>query len=105
MKQFGLIISGFGGQGVLFAGHLLAYAGMIEGYHVTWVPSYGVEMRGGTAHCSVSVGEEEITSPVVEEPVAVIALNKPSLEKFKHTVIKNGIVLVNSSLGRRSVKM
>lgn len=98
MKKFGLLISGFGGQGVLYAGYLLAYASMLAGKKISWIPSYGVEMRGGTANCTVMISDEEINSPVVEKPDALIAFNTPSLEKFMHTVNDSGIVLMNGSL-------
>jgi len=93
-----VLIAGFGGQGVLTAGQLLAYAGMLENKHVAWIPSYGPEMRGGTANCGVTVSDKEISSPVVSEPTILMAMNRPSLEKFKETVWPGGLVLVNSSL-------
>ena len=82
MKQE-FIIAGFGGQGVLLLGQMLAYAGMMEGKQVSWMPSYGPEMRGGTANCTVVISDEEIGSPVVSQPSCVIALNLPSLDKFE----------------------
>lgn len=93
-----ILIAGFGGQGVLSAGQLIAYAGMLEGKHVAWIPSYGPEMRGGTANCGVTVSEKEISSPVVSEPTILIAMNGPSLEKFEKTVLPGGLILLNSSL-------
>ena len=78
--QTEILIAGFGGQGVLFAGQLLAYAGMDSGKMVTWIPSYGPEMRGGTANCTVIISDEEIGSPLVRHPSAVIAMNLPSLD-------------------------
>jgi hypothetical protein len=81
--QTEIIIAGFGGQGVLFAGQLLAYAAMDEGKEVTWIPSYGPEMRGGTANCTVVISDEEIGSPMVRNPQAVIAMNLPSLDKYE----------------------
>ena len=98
MKQLKVIISGFGGQGVLLAGQLLAYAGMISGKHVAWVPSYGAEMRGGTANCSVILSSKEISSPLVEEADALLALNGPSLEKFEPALKKGGLLLYNTSM-------
>ena len=95
---FDIIFSGFGGQGALFAGQLLAYAGMDEGHHVTWIPSYGPEMRGGTAHCVVIVSDEEIGSPLVRLPSTVIALNNPSLEKYEPLMAQYGHLIYNSSL-------
>ncbi len=93
-----IIISGFGGQGVLFAGQLLAYAGMNEGKHVTWIPSYGPEMRGGTAHCTVVISDEPIGSPLVRHPSAAIVMNNPSLDKYQPLVKPGGVLIVNSSL-------
>ncbi|MBI3157977.1 MAG: 2-oxoacid:acceptor oxidoreductase family protein [Chloroflexi bacterium] len=96
--QTEIIIAGFGGQGVLFAGQVLAYAAMDGGLHVTWIPSYGPEMRGGTANCTVIIGDEEIGAPLVKHPKAVIALNLPSLDKYEPLVAEGGALLVNSSL-------
>jgi 2-oxoglutarate ferredoxin oxidoreductase subunit gamma len=98
-----IIISGFGGQGALFAGQLLAYAGMASGKHVTWIPSYGPEMRGGTAHCTVVVADEPIGSPLVRHPTAVIALNLPSLDKYEGLVKPGGVLVYNSTLIQREV--
>jgi 2-oxoglutarate ferredoxin oxidoreductase subunit gamma len=100
--QTEIIISGFGGQGALFAGQLLAFAAMDTGKFVTWIPSYGPEMRGGTAHCTVTVSDEEIGSPVVRNPPAVIAMNIPSLEKYEPLVRPQGVLVVNSSLVDRA---
>jgi 2-oxoglutarate ferredoxin oxidoreductase subunit gamma len=96
--QTDIIVSGFGGQGALFAGQLLAYAAMDAGYHVTWIPSYGPEMRGGTAHCTIIISDEEIGSPLVRHPAAVIAMNMPSLDKYEPLVIPGGVLVVNTSL-------
>lgn len=93
-----IIISGFGGQGVLFAGQLLAYAGVADGLHVTWIPSYGPEMRGGTAHCQVVISTEEIGSPLTAHPTAAIVLNNPSMEKYEPLVKEGGLLLLDSSL-------
>lgn len=93
-----ILIAGFGGQGVMSMGQLMTYAGMLEEKLVTWYPSYGPEMRGGTANCSVTLSDEPICSPVVSEPSTVIALNQPSLEKFAPIIKPNGILLINSSL-------
>ncbi len=93
-----VISAGFGGQGVLLLGQLLAYAGMDEGKNVSWIPSYGPEMRGGTANCSVIVSDEEVCSPVVVEADTVICMNRPSLEKFESSVKKGGRLFINSSL-------
>ena len=93
-----IIISGFGGQGALFAGMVLAYAAMDNGKNVTWIPSYGPEMRGGTAHVTVIVGDEEIGSPIVRRPSAALVLNNPSMEKYEPLVKEGGVLVYNSSL-------
>jgi 2-oxoglutarate ferredoxin oxidoreductase subunit gamma len=93
-----IVISGFGGQGVLFAGQLLAYAGLAEGKHVTWIPSYGPEMRGGTAHCTVIVSDEEIGSPLVRNPSAAIVFNPPSMTRYASLVKPNGVIISDSTL-------
>ena len=93
-----VIISGFGGQGTLFAGQILAYAGMDTGRHVTWIPSYGPEMRGGKARCTVVVSDEEIGSPIVRRPAAAIVMNIPSMEAYEPAVRPGGALIVNSSL-------
>lgn len=94
----GIRISGFGGQGVISAGILLAYSGMLEDKEVSFFPSYGPEMRGGTANCSVVIASEEVTTPIVSEPDTVIVLNEPSLAKFEPLVKPGGLLIVNSSL-------
>ena len=91
------IFSGFGGQGVLSMGKLLAYAAMKEGKEISWMPSYGPEMRGGTANCMVNISDEPISSPVVTEYDVVVALNQPSLKKFEPQVKKGGILIWESS--------
>ena len=93
-----IIFSGFGGQGALFAGQLLAYAALNEGKHVTWIPSYGPEMRGGTAHCIVVVSDEEIGSPIVRNPTSAVVLNNPSMDKYEPLVKPGGVLVVNRSL-------
>ena len=93
-----IIISGFGGQGALFAGQLLAYAAMENGFHVTWIPSYGPEMRGGKARCTVVISDVEIGSPLVRRPSAAIVLNIPSMRTFEPAVKPAGVLVVNSSL-------
>ena len=93
-----VIISGFGGQGALFAGQLLAYSAMDQGRYVTWFPSYGPEMRGGTAHCTVIIGDEPIGSPIVRRPSCAIAMNLPSLQKYGALLPVGGVLVVNSSL-------
>ncbi|MGW8225206.1 MAG: 2-oxoacid:acceptor oxidoreductase family protein [Anaerolineales bacterium] len=102
--QTEIIIAGFGGQGVLFAGQVLAYAAMDNGKEVTWIPSYGPEMRGGTANCTVIIADEEIGSPIVRNPLAVIAMNQPSMEKYEPLVIENGILIINSSLVDKDIE-
>lgn len=99
--QTEILISGFGGQGVLFAGQLLAFAGMDRGYHVTWIPSYGPEMRGGTAHCMVVISDEEIGSPLVRNPKVTMVFNMPSLDKYEPLVPPGGVLVVNSTLMTR----
>jgi 2-oxoglutarate ferredoxin oxidoreductase subunit gamma len=96
-----IIISGFGGQGALFAGQLLAYGALAEGRYVTWIPSYGPEMRGGTANCTVIISDEEIGSPLVRNPKAAVVLNLPSLDKYEPLVVPGGILVANSSLINR----
>ena len=98
-----LIFSGFGGQGALFAGQLLTYAALDAGKHVTWIPSYGPEMRGGTAHCTVVVGDEPIGSPLVRNPDMVVAMNLPSADKYEPIVKENGLLVVNGSLVKRPI--
>ncbi len=93
-----VIISGFGGQGTLFAGQILAYAGMDAGKHVTWIPSYGPEMRGGKARCTVVISSEEIGAPIVRRPSSAIVMNIPSLEAYGRAVKPGGVLVVNSSL-------
>ena len=95
-----VIISGFGGQGTLFAGQLLTYAGMFEGRQVTWIPSYGPEMRGGTARCTVILSDEPIDSPIISNPSILMVMNPDSFEKFEPNVKPGGILVVNTSLIR-----
>jgi len=99
--QSEIIISGFGGQGTLYAGQVYAYAAMDEGLHVTWIPSYGPEMRGGTANCTVVISDDEIGSPTALHPRAVIALNLPSLDKYEPLVAAGGYLIVNESMVNR----
>lgn len=99
--QTEVIFAGFGGQGVLFAGQILAFAAMDAGYNVTWLPSYGPESRGGTANCTVVIANEEIGSPAVKHPKAVVVMNLPSLDKFEPLVASGGVLIVNSSLVNR----
>ncbi len=94
-----IICAGFGGQGVMSMGQLLTYAGMIEGKQVSWLPSYGVEMRGGTANCHVMISDSLIGSPIItDNATCAMVLNLPSLTKFEKDVVEGGVVIVNSSL-------
>ena len=101
--QTEIIFSGFGGQGVLFAGQLLSYAAMDNDLEVTWIPSYGPEMRGGTANCTVVIADEEIGSPLVRHPNAAVAMNLPSLDKYESVIKPGGVLVVNSSMINRPV--
>ena len=96
MKQY--VFAGFGGQGMLLIGKFLAMANMLDGKHVSWLPSYGPEMRGGTANCSVIVSDEPIGSPIIHEADAIVAMNLPSMLKFESEVKPGGVLVVNSSL-------
>jgi 2-oxoglutarate ferredoxin oxidoreductase subunit gamma len=102
--QTEVFLAGFGGQGVMFAGQVLSYAAMDAGREVTWIPSYGPEMRGGTANCTVVIADEEIGSPLVQDPPAVIVMNLPSLDKYEPTVKAGGVLVVNSSMVDRDVR-
>lgn len=93
-----IIIAGFGGQGVILAGKILAQAGMDHGLHVTWLPSYGPEMRGGTANCTVVLSDVPVGSPIVDEATALVAMNRPSLDKFEHSLAEGATIVVNKSL-------
>lgn len=99
-----IVIAGFGGQGIMFAGTLLAQGAMEEGFHVTFFPSYGAEMRGGTANCSLIISDEEIGSPVVTNPSVALILNQPSLDKFEGRIREGGLLIINSSLVDRDVE-
>ena len=98
MKTTAILVAGFGGQGTLFAGKVLANASLLKGLEVSWLPSYGPEMRGGTANCSVMISEEPIGSPIVSRPDILIALNKPSFEKYEKLAAPGASVFVDSSL-------
>ena len=98
MASLNTIIAGFGGQGVLFVGKVIAYAGLIDNQEVSWLPSYGPEMRGGTANCSVCLSDKPIGSPLVTEADALVVMNSPSFDKFIDTVKPGGTVVVDSSL-------
>lgn len=99
--QHTFLFSGFGGQGVMFAGQLLAYAGMDEGLNVTWIPSYGPEMRGGTAHCFVTLSDKYIGSPMVRHPMVAVLFNEPAFQKYEPLVAKGGLLATNASLVAR----
>lgn len=98
------LIAGFGGQGILFAGKFLAYKGLNDGVNVSWLPSYGPEMRGGTASCSVILSDAPVGSPIVSKPDVLIAMNLPSLDKYEDTVAPGGTIYVDSTLVERKVK-
>ena len=98
------LIAGFGGQGILFAGKFLAYKGLNDGVNVSWLPSYGPEMRGGTASCSVILSDAPVGSPIVSKPDVLIAMNLPSLDKYEDTVVPGGTIYVDSTLVERKVK-
>lgn len=100
--QTEILLSGFGGQGALFAGQLLSYSAMDSGKEVTWIPSYGPEMRGGTANCTVVIADEEIGSPFVQNPAAVVVMNLPSLDKYESILKPGGLLVINSSMINRA---
>ena len=104
MKTTQILIAGFGGQGILFAGKFLAYKGLLEDLQVSWLPSYGPEMRGGTANCNVILSEEAVGSPIVTDPDVLIAMNLPSLEKYVDTVVPGGQIYVDSTLISKKVE-
>lgn len=95
------ILAGFGGQGTLLIGKFIAMAGMLEGKHVSWLPSYGPEMRGGTANCSVIVSDDDVASPIIDKADVIVAMNLPSLDKFEDSVKPGGLLVINSSLIER----
>ena len=98
MSTTKIVIAGFGGQGILFTGKLLTYQGLLDGKYVSWLPSYGPEVRGGTCNCSVIISDEPIGSPIIDNPDIVIAMNRPSLDKYEPTVAKGGKLFIESSL-------
>lgn len=102
MASWNMIFAGFGGQGILFTGKVVAYAGLIDGREVSWLPSYGPEMRGGTANCSVCLSDEPIGSPLVTTPDVLVAMNTPSFDKFIDTVAPGGKVIIDSTLVDRA---
>ena len=104
MATTNLLFAGFGGQGILFAGKFLAYKGLIENRQVSWLPSYGPEMRGGTANCSVILSDDQVGSPIVNNPDVLIAMNLPSLDKYEDAVVPGGKIFVDSTLVTRPVR-
>ena len=103
MSQTQFLFSGFGGQGILFAGKFLAYKGLMEERQISWLPSYGPEMRGGTASCGVILSDEPVGSPIVTRPDVLVAMNLPSLDKYEDAVVPGGIIFVDSTLIGRKV--
>ena len=104
MSTTSMLIAGFGGQGILFTGKFLAYKGLVEDKEVSWLPSYGPEMRGGTASCSVITSDTPVGSPIVSSPDILIAMNLPSLDKYEDSVVPGGKIFVDSTLIDRKVK-
>ncbi|MBQ9228054.1 MAG: 2-oxoacid:acceptor oxidoreductase family protein [Eubacterium sp.] len=98
-----ILIAGFGGQGILFAGKVLAYKGLVEGKQLSWLPSYGPEMRGGTANCNVIISDEPVGSPIVDDPNVLIVMNLPSLDKYENAAVKGAKIFVDSTLISRKV--
>jgi 2-oxoglutarate ferredoxin oxidoreductase subunit gamma len=103
MNHHEIIIAGFGGQGIMMAGNILAYAGMMENKSVSWYPVYGPEKRGGTAACHVIISEQPVGSPILNEATALVVMNGPSLEKFENSVKERGVIIADSSLTQRQV--
>lgn len=103
MDNCEMILAGFGGQGILFVGKMLAYAAMLKNKKLSWLPSYGPEMRGGTANCHVIIDDEPVGSPIILNPNILLAMNLPSLDKFENKVVKGGMIFVDSSLISRKV--
>ena len=103
MSTTSYLLSGFGGQGILFAGKFLAYKGLVEGKQLSWLPSYGPEMRGGTASCSVIVGDEPVGSPIVSAPDVLVAMNLPSLDRYEAAVVPGGMIVADATLIERKV--
>ena len=103
MSTTRFLFAGFGGQGILFAGKFLAYKGLMGDKKVSWLPSYGPEMRGGTANCSVIISDDPVGSPIVDAPDVLIAMNLPSLDKYENSVVKGGKIFVDSTLIERKI--
>jgi len=104
MSTTNMLIAGFGGQGILFTGKFLAYKGLVEDKEVSWLPSYGPEMRGGTASCSIIISDTPVGSPIVSNPDVLVAMNLPSLDKYEDAVVPGGKIFVDSTLIDRKVK-
>ncbi len=104
MAQHEIVIAGFGGQGLLFAGKVLAHAGLLEGRELSWLPSYGPEMRGGTANCNVILSDSPVGSPIVQEPNVLLVMNTPSLDKYEKDVVPGGKIFLDSTLITRKVE-
>ena len=104
MADHEIVIAGFGGQGLLFTGKVLAHAGLIEGRELSWLPSYGPEMRGGTANCNVILSDTPVGSPIVQHPNVLIVMNTPSLDKYEPMVVPGGKIFVDSTLITRTVE-
>jgi 2-oxoglutarate ferredoxin oxidoreductase subunit gamma len=104
MKTTQILIAGFGGQGILFSGKFLAYKGLLEGIQVSWLPSYGPEMRGGTANCNVILSDTPVGSPIITVPDVLVAMNLPSLDKYENEVVSGGKIFIDSTLITRKVE-
>ncbi len=104
MNTSQILIAGFGGQGVLFAGKFIAYKGLLENRQVSWLPSYGPEMRGGTANCSIILSDDPVGSPIVSTPNVLMVMNLPSLDKYENAVVKGGKVFIDSTLIGRKIE-
>ena len=104
MKDYEIVIAGFGGQGLLFSGKVLAYAGLLEGRELSWLPSYGPEMRGGTANCNVILSDTPVGSPIVDHPNVLMVMNAPSLDKYENAVTAGGSIFLDSTLITREVE-
>ena len=104
MSGLNVLFAGFGGQGILFTGKVMAYAALMEGKELSWLPSYGPEMRGGTANCSVCISDDKIGSPLVVNPDVLVAMNLPSLEKFEDAVVPGGKIIIDSSIITKKVE-
>ncbi len=103
MENMEMVIAGFGGQGLLFSGKVLAYAGLLEGRELSWLPSYGPEMRGGTANCNVILSDTPVGSPIVQHPNVLMVMNEPSLDRYENDVVPGGRIFVDSSIIKRRV--